>query len=130
MQARVAIILVLGFALGGMVGCRTAPIYNVVDAPVVANKEPVTLEDMKKAIIRAGATLGWQMIESGPNNISGTLHLRTHMAKVDIPYTSDYYSIVYEDSSNLQYDGKIIHRNYNGWIQNLDNAIKVQLATL
>ena len=34
------------------------------------------------------------------------------------------------DSSNLQYDGKTIHSNYNGWIQNLDKAIRTQLTLL
>jgi hypothetical protein len=130
MKAKLVALLVLGFAFAGLTGCRTAPVYNVVDTPVVANKTDVSLDDMRKAIIRAGSTLGWQMREMGPNNIRGTLHLRTHMAQVDIPYTSERYSIVYEDSSNLRYDGKIIHRNYNGWVQNLDHAIKVQLNTL
>ena len=40
------------------------------------------------------------------------------------------YSINYKDSTNLDYDGTNIHRNYNGWIANLDRAIKTQLATL
>ena len=31
---------------------------------------------------------------------------------------------------NLQYDGKTIHSNYNGWIQNLDKAINRELLAL
>jgi hypothetical protein len=32
------------------------------------------------------------------------------------------------DSTNLNYDGTNIHRNYNGWITNLDKAIRSQLT--
>ena len=130
MNAKLAMVLVLGLSFAGLVGCRTAPVYNVVDAPVVTDKKGYTLDDMKKAIVRAGGTLGWQMTDMGSNNIQGTLHLRSHMAQVDIPYTKESYSILYKDSSDLNYDGEIIHRNYNGWVQNLDRAIKVQLDTL
>ena len=52
------------------------------------------------------------------------------MAKVDINYNTKTYSITYKDSSDLDYDGTKIHKNYNGWIQNLDNAIKVQLSAI
>ena len=40
------------------------------------------------------------------------------------------YSIDYKNSLNLKYDStkNTIHKNYNGWIQNLDNAIQVQLS--
>jgi len=52
------------------------------------------------------------------------------MAQVDIKYSTIAYSITYKDSSNLKYDGTKIHSNYNGWIQNLDKAIKIQLSTM
>jgi len=130
MNVRLVTLLVVGLFTVSLIGCRTAPIYNVDDTLVATNKADFTKEDVRKAIIRAGGGLGWQMNDAGPNNMEGTLHLRTHMAKVNIPYSKDSYSIVYEDSTNLNYDGTIIHRNYNGWIQNLDKAIQVQLNTL
>lgn len=130
MSFRLAMILILGLTTVAMLGCRTAPVYDVADAPVVANKSGYTLDDVRNAIMRAGSMLGWQMNEVDPNTIEGTLHLRSHMAQVEIPFSEETYSILYKDSSNLNYDGKIIHRNYNGWIQNLDRAIKVQLSTL
>ena len=37
---------------------------------------------------------------------------------------------LYKDSANLHYDGKTIHSNYNGWIQNPDKAIRTQLDML
>ena len=110
-------------------GCRSAPLYNVDSAPVSAPK-PVTMQDVERAITRAGAGLGWQIVPREPGKIEGTLALRTHRAVVDIVYDTKSYSIKYKDSSNLDYDGTNIHSNYNGWIQNLDKAIRTQLSLL
>jgi len=122
--------LLIGIAAAGLAGCRIGPVYDVVDAPVIepASGPKLTADQVRQAIIRAGSTLGWQIKEIQPFLLEGTLHLRTHMAKVNIPYSTERYSIVYKDSSNLNYDGKNIHTNYNGWIQNLDKAIKVQMG--
>jgi hypothetical protein len=128
MKFRSSLVLA-GILVALLGGCRSANIYNVSAAPVVANK-PVTLDDMQKAIVRAGAALGWQMKPVETGLIEGTLHLRTHMAKVHIKYDTTNYSITYKDSSNLDYDGTNIHKNYNGWIQNLDKAIRSQLSNL
>lgn len=112
-----------------LVGCRSAPLYNVTSAPVSAPKA-VTLQDVEKAITRAGAGLGWQIVPREPGKMEGVLALRTHRAVVDITYDTKAYSIKYKDSSNLDYDGTNIHSNYNGWIQNLDKAIRTQLSLL
>ena len=110
-----------------VVACRgPAPVYNVNASPVVTPK-PATALDVEKAILRAGATLGWQMVPQGPGKMEGVLVLRTHRAVVDIDYDAKSYGIKYKDSSNLQYDGTNIHPNYNGWIQNLDKAIRAQM---
>jgi|SRR3989344_1458733 len=111
-------------------GCRSNPVYNIEGASVMTGKTDVSVEDVKKAIIRAGGTLGWSMNPVSPGQIIGTLRLRKHVAVVDIKYNTKTYSIMYKDSTNLDYNGTNIHSNYNGWIQNLDNAIKVQLNTL
>jgi hypothetical protein len=112
-----------------LTGCRTAPVYNVSDAPVNVS-EKATADDVKKAILDAGAGLGWQMIMVEPGHIEGRLFLRTHSAIVDIPYSTESYSITYKDSTELKYDGTNIHSNYNGWIQNLDRAIQGRLSAL
>jgi hypothetical protein len=110
-------------------GCRSAPLYNVASAPVSAPK-PVTMQDVERAITRAGAGLGWQLVPREPGKMEGVLALRTHRAVVDITYDTKTYSIKYKDSSNLDYDGTNIHSNYNGWVQNLDKAIRTQLSLL
>ena len=61
--------------------------------------------DVRGAILRAGAALGWQMNAVRPGLIVATLRVREHMAKVEIPYDRHTYSIHYRDSENLDYDG-------------------------
>jgi hypothetical protein len=124
-------IAIFGLALF-IISCTTQPIMNVQQAPINASKPNPQLEEVGKAIIRAGTGLGWQMTQQKPGLIQGRLALRTHVAVVDIKYNNKSYSIDYKDSTNLNYDAASgqIHRNYNGWIQNLDKAIQNQLATL
>jgi hypothetical protein len=57
-----------------------------------------------------------------------TLALRTHVAVTEITYNEQNFSIIYADSTNLGYNGSSIHKNYNGWIENLERAIIRQSA--
>lgn len=112
-------------------GCGTPPIYNVNNSAIAVDKK-ATLEDVEKAIMRAGGGLGWIIKKESPGVLKGTLILRTHVAIVSIKYTMDDYSITYVSSTNLNYDPteNTIHSNYNGWIQNLNKGIQVQLGLI
>jgi len=120
------IISILAFML---IGCRSAPVMNV-DSAAIQVSEKHTSKDIKKAIIRAGASLGWNMKSIKEGQMIGTLNLRKHVAVVDITYSKNNYSIKYKSSTNLDYDGVNIHSNYNGWIQRLNQNIQVQISTL
>jgi flagellar capping protein FliD len=113
-----------------LVACTATPVRNVDNAPINVSSSNYDLTDVTKAIQRAGTGLGWQMKEETPGHIVGRLYLRSHVAIVDITYTLDDFSINYKDSTNLNYDpaANTIHKNYNGWIQNLTNAINAQLV--
>ena len=117
-----ALVVVLG------VGCRSAIVKNVADAPFSKAGNKPSMEQVKKAIITAGAGLGWNIKTQSPGHLIGTLNLRKHTAIVDIKHTTENFSINYKDSTNLNYDGTNIHKNYNGWIQNLEKAIIVQIS--
>jgi hypothetical protein len=112
--------------------CAPAPVHNVGDTPVRSNKANVTEADVAGAIKRAGAGLGWAVLEDGPGKMTATLRLRTHTAVVEIPYDAAKYSIRYKDSQDLRYNAEkgTIHKNYNSWIQNLDSSIQRELAAL
>ena len=113
-----------------LTACSTlAPIQNVENVPVSSSaNKPLTPDEVRGAIVRAGAALGWIMKDAGPGVINGTLLLRTHTAEVQIPYSATSYAILYKSSINLQEGGGKIHRNYNGWVQNLNRGINAQLA--
>ncbi|MDH5659381.1 MAG: hypothetical protein OEY65_00165 [Gammaproteobacteria bacterium] len=122
-------VITLTAALFFLAGCRASPVYNVENAPIQISSNHSS-KDITKAIQRAGIALGWQMKAKKPGHIVGTLYLRTFVAVVDIRYTPKSYSITYKSSSGLNYDGTNIHKNYNGWVQNLDRRIQGQLSAL
>lgn len=124
----IAHVVLIGFVLL-IAACRTAPVYNVESAPL--NAPPTaSLQDIQRAIIRAGAQRGWEMSPVEPGHLIGTLSRRDFTVVIDIRFTTQSYSITYKDSNNLNYDGTNIHSNYNAWIQYLQTDIKNQVAAL
>lgn len=111
-----------------LAGCNSVPILNVDHSPIAnAAGKPLSRDQVRGAIVRAGAALGWQMKDEGPNMLVGTIALRTHSAVVEIPYSASSYSVKYRSSMNLDEKNGNIHKNYNGWIQNLHRGINAQL---
>ncbi len=134
MSFKLKISILASLMLLTFIGCGTGAVYNVPSQPVVANNAEKAVEDkdVYKAIVRAGAGLGWNVKKIKSGVAEASLHLRTHLAIVTINYSATDYSITYKTSINLNYDEatKKIHTNYNGWIQNLDRAIKTQLTLI
>jgi hypothetical protein len=118
------------FVLAFVSACTSRPILNVTSAPVVTSGKAVSPQAVEGAIVRAGTVLGWKMTPSRPGLVIGILDLRTHSAIVDVTYDANAYSIKYKDGVNLNYDGTNIHKNYNGWIENLDRNIRTELSRL
>ena len=131
MNLKAVAVVAVAVLMGACAANRTAPIRNVADSPVAGvSGQTMTLTDVERAIRRAGAGLGWSMRTVKPGLIEGTLVVRTHSATVDIPYTLKSYSIQYKTSTNLPADGNVIHQNYNGWVENLDKSIRLQLLAV
>lgn len=126
MRFQKIIILILLSML--LMSCRSTSILNIKNEPfALQSTSKLALAKVTHNIIIAGDKLGWKMTKIEPGHIIATLHLRTHMAKVDINYSTSNYSITYKDSLELKYDGDSIHKNYNGWVQNLSSAINTQV---
>ncbi len=124
------LLLPLLFVTFTMTGCKSQPVKNIE-----SNAVPSTVKsanDVKDAIIRAGSSLGWVITEKDASTLQGTLLLRSHLAKIKIPYSKSSYSLLYQESRNLEFnpEDKTIHSNYNGWIQNLDRNIQIQLSVM
>jgi type IV pilus biogenesis protein CpaD/CtpE len=123
--------LLVALAISLAAGCTSRPIHNVTAEPVVVTPGKTPTEAaVRDAILRAGTGLGWTMRPAAPGVVNGTIHLRTHTAVIDVEYTTKSYNIVYRSSENLDYRDGQIHKNYNGWIENLDNAIRRELLRI
>ncbi|MDX8378022.1 MAG: hypothetical protein R8L53_08385 [Mariprofundales bacterium] len=111
------------------ISCRgTSTILNIEHEPFsLSSTMKPNLTKITNNIVQAGDDLGWRMAKIKPGHIVATLYLRKHMAKVDIKYSNDNYSITYKDSRELKHKGNSIHPNYNGWVQNLSNAISIKV---
>jgi len=135
MKYKISSLLMLCVIMILFSSCRIGQVYNVDQSAINtgSGNEP-TLEQVEKAILGAAtsSTPAWSMRVEKPGHIVASLHIRSHAAVVDIAYSTKSYSITYNTSTNLKYDAedKTIHSNYNGWIQNLDTAIKGQLSAL
>ena len=126
---KLGLIIAVGILL--VAACAPAPVLNVSNAPVeTASRQKASLDEVGKAITRAGVALHWEMKTVKPGNIVGTLKWNVHLAVVDITYDTKTYSITYKDSTNLKYNGETIHKNYNRSIKNLDRDIRAQLSAL
>lgn len=124
------ILIALGMLLL-IAGCSTRPIVNITDSPVVVRSGTVvTADQVRDAIVTAGSGLGWVMSPVSPGLVSGRLNLREHLAVVDVIYTTKTFSIKHKESTNLHYRDGQIHKNYNGWIENLDRDIRAQFLKL
>lgn len=116
------------------VGCmRQAALQNPRNLPVVgATGQSLGEAQVKQAILGAAKDKGWIARELSPGVITASLAVRNHLAEVEIPYSGSSYSIIYKDSSNLDYKAsdQTIHNQYNNWVDYLRQAIDARLAEM
>ena len=124
--------MTIGVFLFALIGCRAGgQVYEVKDAPIqTASGRALSLAQIEKAMIDAGIKQTWIMTPVKPGEIIGEYNVQSHQIHVTIHYTTNHYSILYKDSSNLRYDPakRTIHVNYQKWIERLDNEIKARLS--
>mgnify|MGYP006974220736 CR=1 FL=1 len=123
------LLVLIGLAMSGITlssrEASAAEVLNFEDQPIIAS---LTTAEIKKGIMKAGMARGWQVKETGPGELTATIHVRTHTATVAISYNSKTYSIRYKDSTNLKYKNGKIHRNYNKWVNFLKTDIDRELS--
>ncbi|QKJ86707.1 hypothetical protein PMPD1_1757 [Paramixta manurensis] len=118
-------VIALVVIVSALAGCaRTAPVLNV--------KHPITQHysdnQVKTAILEAGLARHWVMTPTAPGVITGRLTQREHSATIRVDYSATQYNITYVNSENLLAGHGDIHRNYNRWINNLDQDIQLRLS--
>jgi hypothetical protein len=123
-------LLLIACALA-LAACTSRPVMNVAAEPVVVTPgKTASADNVRDAILRAGAGLGWHMQPMSPGVVRGTIALRGHGAEINVKYTAKSYDIVYVNSTNLNAENGQIHKNYNGWIENLNRAIQRELLRI
>ena len=121
-----------------LVGCPRF-LYNVTEAKVPQFEgSTLSLADVKAAIMRSTGDprVKYIMEDVEPGLIRCQLLYKIqHKAWMDIPYSTETYSINYVKSENLRYQPYSEDRNrntisghYNNWIRALDNSIQEELA--
>ncbi|WP_460132019.1 hypothetical protein [Pseudomonas sp. S1_E04] len=109
-------------------GCTSKPVLNTQHD--LAADTQVSEEKMKTVIVNALQKREWSVQRLSPQLVQAEITVRNqYYAAIDIRYTRNSYAITYRDSRELGYkDGKI-HRNYNRWVNNLDNDIMTGLRS-
>lgn len=102
------------------------PVYERVEA---TNGIPPSAARIKAAILHAGKTRGWTMVESEPGRVTLRYAPRTHEVVVAVRYDNNGFKIEYVSSVEMNYRVKgntpEIHGNYNRWIRNLSQDIQM-----
>jgi len=128
-------------------GCSGRQVLNV-NTLVATPKGTATEEEVLKAIQRAGLVTGWQMTPLQSGLVYAEREERGHSASVNITYSPTQYAINLASTTMMDrpsaggYGAQVpgggalaaapttVHRTYNVWVQELDKAIRAQLATL
>ena len=106
----------------------------LVDPEPVSVPAGIAAADVAKAIKVGIIRRGWVVTKEEDGLIEATLNVRTHMAKVNIPYSTQQVAIHYVASDNLDYQEKkgvkYIHGNYIKWVRNMQSDIQRELQLL
>ena len=97
--------------------------------PSSLNGKSYSQDVVQKAILKACRNKGWAASVVEPGKIAASITIRSrHRAKIEIDFTTAYYSIRYVDSFGLDYRNGRIHNRYNHWIAKLDAEIKKEFG--
>lgn len=100
----------------------------VIDPVVFTAPTPVSLDQMRQAILAGCPTRGWQASTVDDHTIAATLNIRKHKVSVLIAYDTKGYKITYQNSYNLVVSDNSIHRNYQLWVRYLSADIAKKLV--
>lgn len=108
--------------------------HELVDPDPIPVPAGVAAADVSKAIKAGIVRRGWIVTKDENGQIDATLNIRSHTAKVVIPYNSKEVAIRYVDSTQLDYSEKkgkrYIHGNYVKWIRNMQADIQRELQMI
>ena len=114
-----------------LAGWRETPLVNPDPIAIPAKTSSAEVGTIVK---RALVARTWIVSEDKPGSVKATLLVRDHKARIAIDWNAKDIRISYIDSENLNYTEKkgqkLIHQNYNSWINNLVVDISGELTLM
>lgn len=108
-------------------GCART-IYNVEEKRVSQSEiKTLSTKQVRNIIVEAAKDNGWDVAKVKPGLLSARIKWNTHVANIEIPYSSKSYSINYVKSVNLIINKTKIHHRYNSLVLALEKAIDLAL---
>lgn len=150
-------ILTVGFLATGATAREAVPIIDYIDVPIITSTgKPITSDQARDAITVGALSKRWEIGRSPSQDLlSATLQVRgKHTVVVTIPYSTEKFSIRYQNSINMKYGladpvssgstdihqpiaknstpqgTPTIHPFYNNWVRDLLQAIQAELRKL
>lgn len=130
------LVLAMVFAAGPASARWPLPIVNHPDVPVVTTSGTApSAARVKEAILAGAAAKNWTVAQQADGNLQATLKVRgKHTVIVQITYTPVKYSLMYQDSIDMNYGQRngepVIHPFYNTWVGELKESIRSEMLKL
>ncbi|MDZ7918787.1 hypothetical protein [Rhodoferax sp.] len=128
----VSLVLMSGAAMAR----QSVPVVNFENVAITsASGKTPSAEAITQAIKLASAAKGWTIVADAGSALSATLVVRDkHTISVQISTAGDKYSIRYKASVNMNAEERAgqmeIHPNYNKWVKDLNDAIRIEFLKL
>ncbi|MDR2506375.1 MAG: hypothetical protein LBD67_00015 [Candidatus Accumulibacter sp.] len=121
------------------------PIVNYPAVQVASGSgKTLTVDQIRQTIRVAAQRKGWEVMNHAAGKLIAMYMWRTHSITVEITPISGGYSLVYKDSTNMNYAPEaywdstneeakgvpVIHPFYNRYVNDLNTAIRLEFKTL
>ena len=129
-RATACLLAATAFAVASCAHARLQPIRNY-DIPVATGSgKAIPAESLRKLIIAAGqqGRRKWAFASSGQDKMIGTLTVRASRIQVEVEYSPERVWVRYMSSEKLNEQGGNIHPNYNKWVGELVNEMRLRLT--
>ena len=132
MKKLAMILAVMGLTCIFFSGCETVSM-DTGNTPEI-NIADLKLSDsqIKEDIIAGIKEDKWNPVEKSGNTVGAQILVRGHyFVSVNVNYTNQKVTIVYDDSKNMLYDSEnqTINRKYYSWVERLRASIEKQLMS-
>ena len=121
------------FSLLLFIAACTSPIHKVESETYGwGPQKGVTLAQVRATVEKAALDQGWLLSkeQSGSFTATKTWGGGKHNAVVDVIYNLKNFTIRYNNSRLLGYDGSTIHKTYNLMVTRLEEKIKTDVSKL